>query len=326
MLKGLVSHRDAHRRFHLYGHFKDEPLGERCLAVDEVQGLLVRRQRTDDGYETVNVQEEIGATDADLTTFSENLTIHLCEAFDTHRQGVIEQLRTVLDETAPEAEEFAYPSALTFITDLATNTNPVDRTTTKASFIVQLTPSRALHSAWLLRARGEVAFCRTMRSAHFSQRNIEAEPRFFVINTPTPDKAEILAVIRELRRKWSSHRSRRKPDQDRYAPYVYIPTLPEEELVAIKTTLHAQDIEFVDGYPFQGAAFDPEHIATPQTKHNRLSLRILSSEGDLNAALAHVAPCATVFEFYATMPLTWDEHHTHVQIPVTNIEMIKSIV
>ncbi len=335
MLKGFLALDGSarkHRRYHLYGYYKDSTPGVSQRTLQELQAALVQRKqvKTSSGKidtQKINIQEKLGATDADLKLFAELLTIHIGEEYGEHKRQTVAELKAALSVTEVEAKEHLYPTALSMISALATGDTLAKRRTTKDDFCSQLLPSRTLLSAWLLRELGHSAFCRDMRQRHFSKQNIDALQRFFIVdcNRPVPN-ADLLSLLHTLRRKWSTHTVRRKPAAERYAPYVYLRGLGDGDLVALKLGLQEEGVMFVDGYAFAGACFSAAQVAQPQTYPGGVSLRFLNSEADLLTTLSSVTGQRCAYEFFIDEPLAIRTDVRYTAFPVNSIPMIERIV
>lgn len=336
MLKGFISvDKPSHSelRYHLYGYFKDTQPGEKRLNSVELKKSLIRRERItppsgEARTEVIDIQEEIGASDEDIERFVQRLTIHTCTEYDEHKKDVVHALQTEFRVSRDEAEQYLYPTAFTLVSGLAANPDRKARQISRKLFFQQVQPSRALYNAWTLREKGEVAYCSSIRRKYFSDQNIDAVHRFFVIETlPETTDADLLFLLRTLQRKWSSHRTRRKPNAERYAPYIYFNSLPPERLVALKQILHKDGTIFVDGYPFLGAEFSVNHLSTPQTYENQISLRLVSSEDDLRQSLEGVHGMRSIYEFFVNTRIgAFPSAQQVVIIPVTSMSMVTQIV
>ena len=334
MLKGFLrlnSKERATRRLHLYGHFKDSIPEEKTLSGDEIKKLLIRKERTNRSgtprLEVIDVQKEIGATDQDILDFSTQLTIHITEEYSDHRRKVIDALKKCCKTTLYEAESFLYPSARTIVSSVAALSKPAARQLTKSAFISRVTPSSALYNAWSLRELSEKTYCSSLRTDHFSQRNIDVANRIFVIDSALVRiDAELISVCHALHRKWSSHRFHRKPNAERYAPFVYFRKLPADRLVALKTLLHEDGVQFVDGYAFLGSVFSVEQLCIQQTYLNQLSLRIISSDEDFTSTVTTIKGRRLIYDFFVDKPTNVAGNCTQLSIPVTSVSMIENII
>ena len=320
------------RCYHLYGYFKESSPDNKTLTVSELKKVLVRheRQQLQSGkykMREVDMLTEIGATNKDLEVFSQKLMIHICEEYEQHKNKVIEALKSAFQVTKLEAEMHLYPSALTLVSRLATMSSLSSRKIRRKDFINQLRPSRALFNTWFLREKGQEEFCRMIRRNHFSMQNIDAEHRFFIIETrEETTNAELLGLISTLRHKWSSHSVQRKPPKERYAPYIYFRLLPNDHLVMLKQTLQDEGVIFVDGYPFNGARFSPIYLSRPQSYENQISLRFINSDSELTETLQNIQGSKSVYEFFLDSPMTTEIRYQHITIPVRSIDMISRII
>jgi hypothetical protein len=334
MIKGYLKLRDQDRhgrRFHLYGYFKNSTPGESSLTLDKLKGVLVRREtrttRAGKQYVTVDIQQEICATDDELTAFAKQLTIHITGKADHHRRETIEALRRLCGVTPVEAELYVYPTARTLISTMACEPSQLNRRLSRDAFVEQISPSKALFNHWSLRERGERAYCSDMRREYFSERNVDAMQRVFIVDATLQfNDGVLLSLCHTLRRKWSSHAVRRKPDSERYAPTLFVRNLPDTRLVALKTTLRDGGVRFVDGFPFLGSPFTPDHLFTPQTFANQISLRILSSHDELSKALNSIKGQRIVYDFYASRAMAPLPNCQWVSLPTTNVRAIENII
>lgn len=334
MLKGFLALDELarkKRRFHLYGYYKDSSPGVSHPSLQELKAALVqgKRVQNDGKIQTlvIDLQAALGATDADLQLFAKRLTVHIGEEYEEHKRGTVAELRATMAVNTVVAKEHLYPSALSLVVTLATGDTLAKRRTTKAKFCSQLIPSRTLLSAWLLIEMGDSAFCRDMRQRHFSRQNIDAVHRFFIVDCTHPlAEADLLSLLHALRRKWSSHAVRRKPEAERYAPYVYLRGLADGDLIALKSSLQNDGIRFVDGYAFAGSTFKAEQVSTPQTYANGISLRFLNHEEDMITALSSVIGQRAIYDFFLDAPLVVDVGARYTALPVNSIPMIERII
>ena len=334
MLKGFLNlppQDRSRRRFHLYGYFKDSTPGDQSLDLSDVKSALTRREAVNKGtttqFVTHDIQKELGATDDELKAFASQLTIHITSRVDDHRRETIESLKRSCSVSAVEAELFVYPTARTLISTMACSADPTKRRLSRAEFIARISPTRALFNHWSLREHGEAEYCSRIRREYFSQRNIDAISRVFIVDAMlSPSDADLLSLCHALRRKWSSHGVRRRPDSERYAPILYIRDLSQERLVTLKTSLHHDAARFVDGYPFLGATFAVDHLLSPQTYVNQLSLRLVNSRDELSAVLALLRGERIAYDFYLTSPSDTLPNCKWVSLPVTSARSIESII
>ncbi|MBK9579428.1 MAG: hypothetical protein IPO40_20345 [Fibrobacteres bacterium] len=296
--------RGLSRKYHLYGYFKDSSPHTRQLTLQELKECLVRKEKQPslDGASVkqniVDIQSEMGISDPELLEFSNKLHIHVCDDYETNNQMTITELARALSVGIEEAKSYLYPSAFSFVAKKATNESLNSRKVKRREFLSEIKPTKAIISTWLLRMLGDSKYCASIKAQYFSPRNVEPDDRIFVIDChASEDNSEILSCIYHIRKKWSSHASRRKPNSERYAPFIFLRNARSEQLIALKRQIATDNIQFVDGYQFQGAEFSINHILTPQSYENQISLRFLNSMEDLFLVLNSPGRPKLVYEF-----------------------------
>lgn len=320
------------KQYVLYGHFKETGDTPPTCNLEYFQRILVRRhykvQEDQKRFRIeVNLQAELGASDADLREFSERFTIRLSESFDVHRARVVEALRIALCVSGPEAEGFCYPSALATMATLSSATSKTERTTTRGTFLQQVRPKRAIYSAWALREEGENAYCKKIREQHFARLNIESRDRFFVVSLPDADGlADHYSLVQHIISAWSSYRIKRKPAKERYAPFFFFPNLDLDTLAQIKTRLFTNGHRITDGYPFQGASFSIDHLMLAQTPNYPVSARFVADDKQFQAALRAATSARLVIQLHAFDPHDIDPTIEQITIPVRSATMAMKIV
>jgi hypothetical protein len=207
----------------------------------------VQGKSDDNSYKIIDIKDEIGATNDDLEGFVLQFSLELCGEYDEHKRALIAELSAATGVSVFESEKFIYPSALTLIATLACKDTAEKRTIAKEAFLSEIRPNRALYSLWSLREKGKQSYCREMRSRYFCCRNIDPEARFFILDLPErASEADMMQALLAIRKKWSSHRVIRKPDSERYAPFIYFKNTAPDRLARIKTLLHQKGCVFVD--------------------------------------------------------------------------------
>jgi hypothetical protein len=335
MLKNYISFKineRVNKRYHLYGYFKDSSYENTEISSDTLKKIMVRREKVQDqsegsSYKVVNIQEEIGATNEDIEGFVLQFSLEFAVEYEEHKRTVIAEIGLATGLSAFESETYMYPSALTLISSLACEDAAERRTIGKDAFLQKIRPNRALYSFWSLREKNTQSYCREMRTRYFCCRNIDAEARIFILEFPGgTSETEILQTLLAIRKKWSSHTVRRKPDDDRYAPYIYLKNTTPERLANMKKNLHQKGCVFVDGYPFQGSIFSLASISKKQTYQNGISLRFINSESDLRNCLSSLKQQKTIFQFFYENPLDFEDSLFQVRIPINSINMIANII
>jgi len=311
------------KNYVLYGHFREEPITQKSLSVEDLKRALVYKPYSVDkktGAKTrlvIDLQKKVGASDKDLKDFCSRLKIVTSEPFDDHRQKVIAKLRSELSVSKVEAEGYCYPSSLHAIADLSTSRTRKDRTTTKKDFLNAVSPKKAIYSAWALREEGEISYCRKIREQHFSALNIDGKDRFFIIDLPQSEgTTELYELVTHIINRWSSHKISGKPNRERYAPIFFLPGASPEDLRLLKVRLDREKYRFTDGHPYLGCEFSVDHLMTPQTKEFPVSARFVSNEEQLSLALVASTKGRLAIQMYANdaIKLAGDLHQINVLV------------
>jgi hypothetical protein len=288
------------------------------------------RKKDSDGNridEEFNFQDNLGASDIELSDFCQCLKFTPSEEFNDHRKKVIEELAEALGVSLTEAESYTYPSALTAITALCVSASVTARTTTRQFFLQSIKPKVSLYSAWAFREEGENAYCQRIRSQHFSSLNTAVLDRFFIIKLPDQDDiSDAFGLVRHIIERWSSKKLKRRPPSECMAPYIYFPEMSSEELIKLKSYLIKDNLTIIDGYAFQGASFCHNHLTTPQTPARPIAARFVADEEQLQIAIQKAKLSKLVIQLHTGNQLRLDESIRQISIPIKNASMAQKIV
>lgn len=316
-------------KYVLYGYYKDSTPSELTIDLDYLKKALITSKLDKDTKERpiINLQEEIGISDADLSLFIQKLTIHLCSEYSMHKNEVIDSLQLAYSESRTVANEFLYPSALSLISNIASDTSKSDRKICKEAFLQRIKPSQALYNSWALKEKGIRDFCKSIRTRYFSPTNSETIDRLFIIEIPngSSDK-ELMQVLYNLRWKWSTYKSKRKPDCERYAPYVFFRNIAPERLVKLKSELQRNSVIFVDGFSFSGAEFCIDNLCTQPTNNYPVSLRFINSLDIFNQVIVKINKEKIFYHFFKSSPFDIEDMSPQINIPIQSIDMVLSII
>lgn len=335
MLKGFLRYTPevrSRKRYVLYGHFKETETVP-AVALDDLKRILVQRfypKDKDSGEKKkieVNLQDELKASDPDLSDFGARLEIKLAEPIEQHRGRVIKELALILKVQPVEAEGYCYPTALTAMSELSMERTNAARTTTRAEFLKSVKPNVAIYAAWSLREDTETVFCRKMRDRYFSTLNIESKARFFILTLAAADGVdEAWDLVSHIIEKWSSHKIKRKPDRERYAPFFFFPEMNAADLVALKGRLFNEGRVIIDGHPFDGAPFSTHHLLTSQTRDRPISARFIATKEQLAQTLDAVNQRKLVIQLHTRVALALDPGIPQIAIPIDSANMARKIL
>jgi hypothetical protein len=334
MLVGFLTLCPAQRttkRYVLYGYFKESSIGQIVLDITDMKRILVKGRFEDGGGKKTLVQKnlciDLKASDADLTDFAARIIILIADEYHMHKSLTVQELRAALGVGSAEAEGFSYPSALTVVSELAAAEMETSRIITRQQFLSLIRPSAAIYNEWSLREESESAYCKKMRARHFSSLNVESIERFFVLagigRLPARDVEE---VARRIVEKWSTYNSHRKPDNERFAPYLFFPGIAEATLIEVMQALADDGLLVVDGFMFFGSRLDLHVIQEPQTRHRPIAARFIGSHSQMSTILANIRKRKIIIQLYIGEQADMPVGHRQIAIPVTSPDMMKTIL
>jgi hypothetical protein len=329
---GLPATERASRRYKLYGHFKDVKVDIAPLSADAFKQTMAYEERPKEDGKTIRIKKSMLdglATDDELINgFCNVFKFQESEQFDAQKIKVIAHVRKLASVGALEAEGLHYPRLLKIVSDLAVEKNHEKRVLTKHTLIESFKQSRVIFDRWLLREKGDESYAREIRRLHFTSLNTGGVVRVFAIAVDAAEDPDALAEIMiTVAKKWSSSKSKRVPDKDRYAPYLLFRGASIATIESAKRRAYAQGLIFVDGYPFKGAEFDLASIRTDQTETTPIALRVLENVVHLEEVLgSRSRKQHVVYDFFVESPMDLDADVRTISIPIASLGMITKII
>ncbi|MGI4764597.1 MAG: hypothetical protein ACRYGP_05975 [Janthinobacterium lividum] len=274
-----------------------------------------------------NLQLELSITDDELSYFISRLKINITEEYLLHKTLTVNELRLALGVGKIEAESYSYPSALTFISEKAATSSVEGRTTDKAQFLASIKRSTAIYNEWMLREETEIAYSRKIRLTYFSNLNVEVMERVFIFSGFELQTAkDIEEVVRHIMSKWSTYDSLRKPDKERFAPYIFFPRLDGQTLIDVKQSLVNDGIEITDGYAFLHSSINLYMLQREQTSHHRIAIRFIDDEGLLAQIFPGMRKKKLIIQLYMSEPVILPFECRQITIPIDSPSMVKHIL
>ncbi|WHP05496.1 hypothetical protein QLH32_16025 [Acinetobacter corruptisaponis] len=245
----------------------------------------------------------LGLTDEQLEVFLSYLSINVnCPEYNAQYNQLIDSLCACYKSTRYSAESYYYNNALRIIKDLSINPLEENRTITKKSFLEKVNNSKILFNEWFIKLKGKQAHFKNLKQEYFTSLNIEPFERFFLIeiNQDFYIRNELKELIFIISKKWSKIS---KYGNISFCPYILVHGIENSELISIKTELFKEKFNFIDGYDFQGAEFNPISVAQTATYHNQIKVKVLNVLTDLELTLGSI-PNKTkkVYQFFITTP------------------------
>lgn len=333
---GLEQEQRAGRKYLLYGHFSEVKIDIGQLSVDRFKSVMEYRKevKSADGtktYEKKSLLDGTIAPDDLIEVFCNNFSIKISTEFSEHRNIVIEAIRKNQNVSAFEAEGFHYPAALDYIATLATRKDHNDRKTTRRDLQERLKGSQAVHNRWLLREKEASEYAKHMRRLYFSPTNGAGIVRAFIIEcSAATDCSVVCDQLRAIGKHWSSAKTRRIQNSERYAPFILLRDADEKLIMQVKNELFDTGTFFVDGFPYRGSPFRIDHVNSQQTQEHQIEIRLVDDVDQLLEALASVGrTLCHIYDFFLERPaaiaLPGPKNRMY-SIPVSSISTITKII
>lgn len=225
-----------------------------------------------------------------------------------------------------EAENFFYNNALKVIKDIAVENNITNRRISKSDFLTRINFKRVLFDEWFIAYKGKAKLFTELRKQYFTNLNISPYERIFLIEVPNTNyiRADLKDLILTISKKWSKL-SHREPHP--FCPYIYLHNFPEDEMLALKKELNTEGLNFMDGFDFYGADFNPKSIAK-SIKNTSIKLKILNKLEYIDLTLSEILKTKEIYQFYSSQ-VFFDDNYLNikqVRIQYSLITDIKKII
>ena len=333
---GLEEAQRAGRKYLLYGHFSEVKIDIGELSVERFKSVMEYRKevKTDDGkktYEKRSLLDGAAAPDELIRAFCKNFSIQISTEFSEHRNIVIEAIRKSQGVSAVEAEGFHYPIALDYIARLATKKDHNERRTTRRNLQEALKGTQAVHNRWLLRQKEATEYAKHMKRLYFSPTNGAGIVRAFIIECDAAtDHSAVCDQLRAIGDNWSSAKTLRIQNSDRYAPFILLRGADEKLTTQVKNELFDTGTVFVDGFPYRGSPFRIDHVHSRQTQEHRIEIRFVDDEIQLREVLDGMGrKLCHIYDFFlerhVTVAIPYPKSRIY-SIPISSISIIKKII
>lgn len=271
---------------------------------------------------------ELGLSDTELEEFLKLLTIDVrAKSFDQQFGEVIAALQATLGGTKFSAEYFFYNNALAVIRDLSIKAATLERVITKKQFLKRINTSNILFNEWFVEKRGKKAHLAALRSEYFTELNVSAHERFFMmqVDTNTYERSELKELIFEISRKWSKLSVR---ETSPFCPYIYIHGVADSELIDLKKELSTEGFKIIDGHDFQGAEFSLQSITQKATHGNGIKIKVLNTLPNVEQTISAITKTRRIYQFHLGSCYFQCDNPAvrHIKIQVERLTDVKSII
>lgn len=312
-------------KYHIYGHYKS---GQSKLTLPlSVENLKSQFLSYTKNKIKKNRHLELGLNDTDLKKFLKLLTIDInALEYGMQIKDIHEKLKKQFKCSDFEAEYYYYNNALNEIKNLAIQSTLTKRKITKGEFLKRIDNKKNLFNKWFIALKGLATYHKNLRSEHFSTYNKSDYERFFVVDLWENPKTQSLKEISyHISRKFSNIKRR---ESRPFCPYLLFLNLKPVDLANLKNQLWNEGFTFIDGYPHLGAKFSIKHILKKATHDNKIQLKFIEEESQLQHLIKEISKTKEVYYFFSSKSkLKIDNPVSKLrQIEITELEHLKAII
>jgi len=162
-----------------------------------------------------------------------------------------------------------------------------------------------------------------MRSRYFTTHNVSPAKRFFLIDAAGSTVPQIVRVIKQIKEKYAKFALR----LDRpFCPYIYLHGISEADKNTLFRTLLEDRLIVKDGYEYRGADFNAQSLASNITQDQRVDIKFLHTTDEMNQVLSLIRSTKQIYQFYIDNTYYCSLDNSDVQINITEINDIISII
>lgn len=299
MLQNYVKHSGGTLKYKLYGFYKSgKDKLTLPLTVDFVKNRFLTYTYQGVPHE-FHIENDIN--DTQISAFISDLSIDLdARDYEEQEKAVIQAIKQVFKVRVEHQVETYYNLALAKVRTLCTSPNLVDRQISKGVFVQELKKSvNTTFDVWYLEKKGNKKYCQLLRAKYFSAYNLSPAKRFFLMDAQGTTIPQIMKVMKQLKCKYAKFGPR---ESRPFCPFVYVHNLSETDTKVLMSQLIDEQFAVRDGYPFNGADFNAQILATNIPKDQRIDLKVLYSLDEVNQTLAQICTNKQIFQFYLDSP------------------------
>lgn len=295
--------KDDSKKYVLYCFFKDFNGYTESTSIDLILG----------SSKTNYSQQE-------KTDFEESFELKFSPQFDIQLEQTIREIQNL---NYSEDESIIFHSrASNYLRNLVVNNSPSqisNRTCTKNDLIELFKNDRKVIFKNSFRFfKGEESYFKKMKKDFFTSNNADKTIKIFIIELDgSESKSEIVLLLKKISEKYFKQLTR---DIKGEAPFFFFRNIESQKNIEVKEELVKAKIIFKDGYDFLNSRFNLTSITSKSTKENRIALKLINSEIELNQVVGfNFNTIKEIYQFFKGTPLTINQ-----DIKETNIEIRKS--
>jgi hypothetical protein len=298
------------KQYILYCYFKDFNGYTESTSIDSILG-----------------SSKTNYTQQQKTDFEKSFKLNFAPQFDIQLEQTIREIQNL---NYNEDESIIFHSrASNFLRNLVVDNSPnqiSNRTCTKKDLIELFKNDRKVIFKNSFRFfKGENSYFKKMKKDFFTSNNVDKTIKIFIIELDgSESKSEVVMLLKTISEKYFKQLKR---DIKGEAPFFFIRNINPQKTIEIKEQLIEAKLIFKDGYDFLNSKFNLISITTKSSKENRISLKLINDETELNQVINfNFKTLKVVYQFFKSKPIEviQDIKETNIEIQNSN-EILKII-
>lgn len=295
----------------LYAHFKDKGKEIKKLTIEELNKIIGNCKINTNQYIFDEVLKQ---------EFISKFRLEFSENYIDQFADVINKIKDIFNCDEDNAL-IIYPQIYKYIEGKVIYNNPdnVDkRVCTKGELIEHINENKEIiffsaYSEFI----GKERYLSLIKKEYFVENNISPIDRIFVIEVEediTVDQLkDITFALKD--RFYKPYRNMIKSP----APYILFRDVDLNKLVELKSELVSEGINFRDGHGFHGSEFTVKNITEKCTIHNKIALKFVNDESQLDVIVDNIGTTKKMFHFSTkdSTPIKSKQNHAKIDIELS---------
>ena len=262
-----ISKYDKKSKYILKVHFKNRKEGQKVLTTQEIKKILGKEARD--------------YSDVEITRFCNKFTLIWGEDYQAQITNV---LKAIFKYSKTKEKALLWHSWMSryLLEKVAQNKSKKDRICSRKELLNSISESdQKYFDVAYKEYLGKKKYFAYVKKEIFSPKiNTNAKKRLFILEPICGESESVISsVLQTISGKYVKKTSNNLVGD---APYVLIKNISAGLLIRVKEWFYDKRIQFVDGYPFQGACFKKEILSRNfKDEKEGLRLRVINTEKDL---------------------------------------------
>jgi len=254
-------------KYILKAHFKNKREGKKVLTAQEIKKILGK--------------EASDYSDVEITGFCKKFTLIWGEDYQAQ---IAKVLKAILQYSKTKEKALLWHSCMFryLLEKVAQNKSKKYRICSRKELLNSISESEQKYFDITYKEYlGKKKYFTYVKKELFSPRfNTNAKKRLFILEPICGENEKVISpVLQIISGKFVKKTSNNLVGD---APYILIKNVSDSLLIKVKEWFYDNHIQFVDGYPFQGACFKKEILSRNfKDEKDGLRLRVINTEKDL---------------------------------------------